>query len=75
MVSAALIVSIIVAAIAVAIAGAWFAGVFQPLIEKIALYFFKAKAKAEVTALKAQGKKEGVDFLEGRCLTNVVTTP
>jgi hypothetical protein len=65
MVSVLLIISIIIAAIAVAIGGAYMAGMLDQLIEKIGIYFFKAKAKAEEKKLEAQGLKEGQDFLKG----------
>jgi hypothetical protein len=66
MVSALLIISIIVAAIAVAIGGVYMSGMLDQVIEKIGIYFFKAKAKAEEKKLEAQGLKEGQDFFKGK---------
>lgn len=49
MVSAILIVSLLVAALAAALGGAYVAGLLDDAIEYIAVYVFKAKAKAEVS--------------------------
>lgn len=65
MVSAILIISIIVAAIAAGLGGAYMAGMLDQVIEQIGIYLFKAEAKAEKKKLEAQGLKEGEDFFEG----------
>jgi hypothetical protein len=59
-----LIFSAIVALIAVALGAAYTTGALNPVIEKIGVYFFKAKAKAEEKKMEAQGMKEGEDFLK-----------
>jgi len=66
MVSAALIVAIITAVIAVALGAAYQTGALNPLIEKVTMYIFKAEAKAEEKKLQAQGMKEGEDFFKGQ---------
>lgn len=65
MVNAYLIVSVIVAIIAIALGAAYTTGALDPVIEKLGVMFFKAKAKAEEKKLEAQGEKEGEDFLAG----------
>lgn len=65
MVSALLIISIVIAAIAVGLGGAYMAGMLDKIIEQIGIYLFKAEAKAEKKKLEAQGLKEGEDFFEG----------
>ncbi|KAH8601625.1 hypothetical protein B0O99DRAFT_680752 [Bisporella sp. PMI_857] len=64
MVSTYLIVSAVIAIIAVALGVAYTTGAADPLIEKIGIFFFKAKAEAEAKKLQAQGLKEGEDFLK-----------
>lgn len=47
-------------------AGGYFAyqqGYLDPLIEKVGVYFFKAKAKAEEKEMQAEGMKAGEDFV------------
>lgn len=66
MVSTYLIVSAVIAIIAVALGVAYTTGAADPLIEKIGIFFFKAKAEAEAKKLQAQGLKEGEDFLKSR---------
>ena len=73
MVSALLIVSVIIAVIAVGLGAAFFTGALDDLIAPLMEYIFKAKAKAQVAALKAQGKKEGEDFIEGRLRRSTLT--
>ena len=64
-----LIVSAIVALMAVGLAAAYMSGALNPIIEKVGEYIFKAEAKAEEKKLEAQGLKEGQDFLKGKlCL-------
>lgn len=64
-----LIISGIVALIAVALGAAYTTGALNPVIEKIGIYFFKAEEKAEEKKLQAQGMKEGEDFLKSEsCL-------
>jgi hypothetical protein len=65
MVSAILVISIIVAAIAIGLGAAYMAGMLDQVIEQIGIYLFKAEAKAEKKKLEAQGLKEGEDFVEG----------
>jgi hypothetical protein len=65
MLTAVLITSIVIAALVAALAGAYMSGALNPYIEKIGMYFFKAKAKAEEKKLEAQGLKEGQDFFKG----------
>lgn len=60
-----LIISAIVAFLAIALGAAYTTGALNPYIEKIGEYFFKAEAKAEEKKLQAQGMKEGEDFLKG----------
>ena len=63
MVNTYLIVSAIIAIIAVALGAAYTTGALDPVVEKIGVMFFKAKAKAEEKAMEAKGKQEGEDFL------------
>jgi F0F1-type ATP synthase membrane subunit b/b' len=64
-----LIVSAVVALIAVALTAAYMSGALNPVIEKIGEYVFKTEAKAEEKKLEARGLKEGQDFLKGKlCL-------
>jgi hypothetical protein len=60
-----LILSAIVAFLAIALGAAYTTGALNPVIEKIGEYFFKAEGKAEEKKLQAQGLKEGQDFLKG----------
>jgi len=70
MVNTYLIISAIVAIIAVALGAAYTTGALDPVIEKIGVYFFKAEAKAEEKKMEAQGLKEGEDFLKGEISGN-----
>jgi uncharacterized protein YdgA (DUF945 family) len=67
MVSTFVIVSVIIAFVAVALGAAYQTGALDPVIEQIGSYIFKAKAKAEEKKLQAQGLKEGEDFFKGEC--------
>jgi len=58
-----LLFSVIFAILTAAVGAAYTTGALDPVIGEIAKYMFKAKAEAEVTALKAQGLSEGQDFL------------
>jgi hypothetical protein len=69
MVSIPLIISMVIAAIAVGLGGAYMAGRLDKVIEQIGIYLFKAEAKAEKKKLEAQGLKEGEDFFEGKWLS------
>jgi hypothetical protein len=60
-----LIVSAVVAAIAIALGAAYMAGLLDPVIEEVGIMFFKAKTEAEAKKMQAQGKKEGEDFFKG----------
>lgn len=60
-----LIVSVIIAIIAVALGAAYTTGALDPVIEKIGVIIFKAEAKAEEKKMEAEGMKEGEDFLAG----------
>jgi len=66
-----LIISAIIALLAVALGAAYVSGALNPVIEQIGIYFFKAKAKAEEKALEGEGKKEGKDFLKSELKGNV----
>ena len=74
MVNALLITAIIIAVLAVGLGAAYTSGAADPVIEKIGVYFFKAKAKAEEKKLEAQGLKEGQDFLAGEPLPLILLT-
>ena len=65
MVNTYLIISAIVAIIAVALGVAYQTGSLNPFIEKLGVYYFKMEAKAEEKKMEAQGMKEGEDFLKG----------
>lgn len=69
MAAISLIISVIVAVIAIALGGAYASGALDPLIEQLGVLFFKAKAEAEVKKLQAQGLQEGQDFVKGESLT------
>lgn len=66
MVSATIITTIIIALIAVALGGAYTTGKLDPIIQKVGMMLFKAKAEAEKQKLQAQGLKEGQDFVSGK---------
>lgn len=66
MVSTGLIVSIVMALVAVALGAAYTTGALDPIVEKIGMILFKAEAKAEEKKLEAQGMKEGEDFLSSK---------
>jgi len=66
MVSAFIIVSALIAIIAIALGAAYTTGALDPVIEKVAVLLFKAKAEAEAKKLQAQGLKEGEDFVKGK---------
>ena len=65
MVNTYLIVSAIVAFVAIALGAAYMSGALDPVVEEIGIFFFKAKAEAEAKKLQAQGMKEGQDFFKG----------
>jgi hypothetical protein len=65
MVNTYLLISVVVAIIAVALGVAYQTGALDPIIEKIGVYYFKGEAKAEEKKMEAQGMKEGEDFLKG----------
>ena len=66
MVSAFLIVSVVIAFVAIGLGAAYTTGALDPVIEQISIYFFKAEAKAEEKKLQAQGLKEGEDSFKGK---------
>ena len=66
MVSATLITAIIIAVLAVALGGAYTTGALDPIIQKLGVMLFKARAQAEKKKLQAQGMKEGQDFMDGK---------
>jgi len=70
MVSVLLIISVVIAAIAIGLGGAFMAGLLDHVIEKIGVYFFKAEAKAEEKKLESKGLKEGEDFSGGELKGN-----
>jgi hypothetical protein len=59
-----IIISIVVAILAVALGAAYTTGNLNPLFEWISVYYFKAEAKVEEKKMEAEGKKEGEDFLK-----------
>ncbi|KAL2065527.1 hypothetical protein VTL71DRAFT_3197 [Oculimacula yallundae] len=63
MVSTSLIISILVAVLAIGLGAAYTTGALDPLIQQIGIMLFKAKAEAERKKLQAQGLKEGQDFV------------
>ena len=69
-----LIISAIIAVLAVILGAAYTTGALNPVIEKIGVMLFKAEAKAEEKKLEAQGLKEGEDFFAGKlpCVMKVV---
>lgn len=68
MVSTYIIISAVIAFIAVALGAAYTTGALDPVIQQIGIMFFKAKAEAEKKKLQAQGMKEGEDFVGGKSL-------
>ena len=64
-----IIISIVVAILAVALGAAYTTGNLNPLLEWLSVYYFKAEAKAEEKKMEAEGKKEGEDFLKSEFLT------
>ncbi|TVY71316.1 hypothetical protein LSUE1_G007359 [Lachnellula suecica] len=65
-----LIASVVVAIIAIALGAAYMTGALDPVIEKVGIMFFKAKAEAEAKKMQAQGMKEGEDFFKGELKGN-----
>lgn len=70
MVDTYIIISAVVAILAIALGIAYQTGALDPVIEQIGILFFKAKAKAEEKKMEAQGKKEGEDFLSSQLQGN-----
>lgn len=68
MVDTYIIVSSIIAILAIALGVAYQTGALDPVIEDIGIMFFKAKAKAEEKKMEAQGMKEGEDFLSSKMI-------
>lgn len=66
MVSTYIIVSAVIAFIAIALGAAYTTGALDPVIEQMGIMVFKAKAEAEKKKLQAQGMKEGEDFVGGK---------
>lgn len=66
MVSTYVIISAVIAFIAVALGAAYTTGALDPVIEQMGIMVFKAKAEAEKEKLQAQGMKEGEDFVGGK---------
>jgi hypothetical protein len=64
-----IIISIVVAILAVALGAAYTTGNLNPLFEWVGVYYFKAKAKAEEKKMEAEGQKEGEDFLKSEFFT------
>jgi hypothetical protein len=60
-----LIISAVVAVVAIALTAAYMAGLLDPVIEEMGVMFFKAKAEAEANKMQAQGMKEGEYFFKG----------
>ncbi|KAG4414574.1 hypothetical protein IFR04_012272 [Cadophora malorum] len=70
MVSTYIIISAVIAFIAVALGAAYTTGALDPVIEQMGIMFFKAKAEAEKKKLQAQGMKEGEDFMDDQLKGN-----
>jgi len=68
--TSSIIVAVVIAVIAVALGAAYTQGMLDPIIEKIGVMLFKAKAEAEKKKLQAQGMKEGQDFLDSELKGN-----
>ena len=66
MASTTLITAIIIAILAAGIGAAYTSGALDPLLQKLGVLLFKAKAQAEKKKLQAQGLKEGQDFMDGK---------
>ena len=64
-----IILSIVVAILAVALGAAYTTGNLNPLFEWIGVYYFKVKGKAEEKKMEAEGKKEWEDFLKSEFST------
>jgi len=75
MVSTFIVLSAIIAIVAVALGVAYTTGAADPIIEQIGIMFFKAKAEAEEKKLEAQGLKEGEDFLKGALFSCLELVP
>ena len=71
MVSTYIIISAVIAFVAVALGAAYTTGALDPVIEQMGIMFFKAKAEAEKKKLQAQGMKEGEDFMDGELFLSV----
>lgn len=69
MVDTYIIVSAVIAIIAIALGVAYQMGALDPAIQEVGIMFFKAKAEAEKKKMQAQGKKEGEDFLSSELTT------
>lgn len=65
-----ILVSIVIAIIAIALGAAYTTGALDPVIEKIGIMIFKAEAKAEEKKMEAEGMKEGEDFLAGKSFSS-----
>jgi hypothetical protein len=63
MVDTYIIVSAIIAILSIALVVGYQTGTLDPVIEKIGIMLFKAKAKAEEKKMEAEGMREGEDFL------------
>lgn len=64
---------IVIAALALAAAGSAYAynqGYFDPLIERVGVFLFRAKASAEAKELQARGMKAGEDFVSSQLKGN-----
>ncbi|CAK7262451.1 hypothetical protein SEPCBS57363_000038 [Sporothrix epigloea] len=64
--SSLILSAVAVLAVVIAALFAYEQGFLDPVIEKIGVYFFKAKAKAEEKQLESQGREAGSDFLDGQ---------
>ncbi|KAK9422492.1 hypothetical protein SUNI508_04848 [Seiridium unicorne] len=66
-----ILVSLVV--VSILVAGSFVAyeqGLFDPLIEKVGVMMFKAKAEAEKEKYQAQGLKAGEDFVDSQLKGN-----
>ncbi|KAK6065849.1 hypothetical protein SCUP234_02651 [Seiridium cupressi] len=66
-----ILVSLVI--VSILVAGSFVAyeqGLFDPLIEKVGVLMFKAKAEAEKEKYQAQGLKAGEDFVDSQLKGN-----
>ncbi|KAJ5040543.1 uncharacterized protein L3040_006196 [Drepanopeziza brunnea f. sp. 'multigermtubi'] len=74
MVDTHIIISAIVAFLAVALGAAYMSGVLDPVAQEMGIWLFKAKAEAEKKKLQAQCMKEGENFVSDNLKGNQQAT-